>query len=187
MNTISIREDEFRPRDLPDGWDHSPEEDSRNWLTKQTEVAYYNFRANKDFQQEYFLKRMNRWGILPFRKNRDHLLGEILRKNPRMIGEPIYQQELDARAEQILKNYALGRLIVAGDNRFLSGDLLDFICLADGTEGYFVSCRHDLLPPSLDTHLILFFYHQMGAVRQGHNIWQLVRRRTDNCLQSHFP
>jgi len=70
---------------------------------------------------------MNRWGILPFRKNRDHLLGEILRKNPRMIGEPIYQQELDARAEQILKNYALGRLIVAGDNRFLSGDLLDFV------------------------------------------------------------
>ena len=45
LNTISIREDEFRPRDLPDGWDHSPEEDSRNWLTKQTEVAYYNFRA----------------------------------------------------------------------------------------------------------------------------------------------
>ena len=85
LNTISIREDEFRPRDLPDGWDHSPEEDNRNWLTKQTEVAYYNFRANKDFQQEYFLKRMNRWGILPFRKNRDHLLGEILRKNPRMI------------------------------------------------------------------------------------------------------
>ena len=127
LNTISIREDEFRPRDLPDGWEHSPEEDSRNWLTKQTEVAYYNFRANKDFQQEYFLKRMNRWGILPFRKNRDHLLVEILRKNPRMIGEPIYQQELDARAEQILKNYALGRLIVAGDNRFLSGDLLDFV------------------------------------------------------------
>lgn len=68
LNTVSIREEEFRPRDLPDGWDHSPEEDTRNWLTKQTEVAYYNFRANKKFQQEYFLKRMNRWGILPFQK-----------------------------------------------------------------------------------------------------------------------
>ena len=127
LNTVSIREEEFRPRDLPDGWDHSPEEDERNWLTKQTEVAYYNFCANKTFQQEYFLRRMNRWGILPFRKNREHLLGEILRKNPRMIGEPIYQQELAGRAKQILKNYSLGRLIVAGDNRYLSGDLMDFL------------------------------------------------------------
>ena len=127
MNTVSIREEEFRPRDLPDGWDHSPEADERNWLTKQTEVAYYNFCANRTFQQEYFLQRMNRWGILPFRKNREHLLGEILRKNPRMIGEPIYQQELAGRAKQILKNYSLGRLIVAGDNRYLSGDLMDFL------------------------------------------------------------
>ena len=109
LNTVSIREEEFRPRDLPDGWDHSPEEDERNWLTKQTEVAYYNFCANKTFQQEYFLRRMNRWGILPFRKNREHLLGEILRKNPRMIGEPIYQQELAGRAKQILKNYSRGQ------------------------------------------------------------------------------
>ena len=127
LNTVSIREEEFRPRDLPDGWDHSPEEDERNWLTKQTEVVYYNFCANRTFQQEYFLQRMNRWGILPFRKNREHLLGEILRKNPRMIGEPIYQQELAGRAKQILKNYSLGRLIVAGDNRYLSGDLMDFL------------------------------------------------------------
>ena len=128
LNTVSIREEEFRPRNLPDGWDHSPEEDKRNWLTKQTEAAYYNFRANRAaFQQEYFLKRMDRWGILPFRKSREHLLGETLRKNPRMIGEPIYQRELDDRAKQILKNYAVGRLIVAGDNRYLSGDLMDFI------------------------------------------------------------
>ena len=127
LNTVSIREEEFRPRDLPDGWNHSPEEDKRNWLTKQTEAAYYNFRANRAFQQEYFLKRMDRWGILPFRKSREHLLGEVLRKNPRMIGEPIYQRELDNKAKQILKDYAVGRLIVAGDNRYFSGDLMDFI------------------------------------------------------------
>ena len=54
-------------------------------------------------------------------------MGEILRKNPRMIGEPIYQNELDARAKQILRSYAVGRLIVAGDNRYLSGDLMDFL------------------------------------------------------------
>lgn len=52
---------------------------------------------------------------------------------------------------------------------------------------YFVSSRHDLLPPSLDTHLISLFYHQVSTVRQRHNIWQLVRGCTDNCLQSHFP
>ena len=127
LNTVSIREEEFRPRDLPDGWDHSPEEDPRSWLTKQTELAYYNFRANEAFQREYFLNRMDRWGILPRRKSREHLLGEILRKNPRMIGEPIYQRELNDRAKQILKNYAVGRLIVAGDNRYLSGDLMDFL------------------------------------------------------------
>ena len=127
LNTVSIREEEFRPRDLPDGWERSPEDDERSWLTKQTEVAYYNFRANETFQREYFLKRMNRWGLLLHRKDREHLLGEILNKNPRMIGEPVYQNELDAKAKQILKNYALGRLIVSGDNRYLSGDLLDFI------------------------------------------------------------
>lgn len=30
-------------------------------------------------------------------------------------------------AERIVKNYAVGRLIVTGDNRYLSGDLLDFL------------------------------------------------------------
>ena len=33
------------PADLPDGWDHSPETDERNWLTKQTELRYYNLCA----------------------------------------------------------------------------------------------------------------------------------------------
>lgn len=40
LTTVSIQGDEFRPADLPDGWDHSPEEDQRNWLTKQTELRY---------------------------------------------------------------------------------------------------------------------------------------------------
>ena len=41
----------------------------------------------------------------------------------------VYTKELDAKAEQILKQYAVGQLIVAGDNRFLSGDLLEFLTL----------------------------------------------------------
>ena len=38
----------------------------------------------------------------------------------------MYTQTLDEMAEHIVKNYAVGRLIVTGDNRYLSGDLLDF-------------------------------------------------------------
>ncbi len=41
LTTVSIQGDEFRPADLPDGWDRSPETDERNWLTKQTELRYY--------------------------------------------------------------------------------------------------------------------------------------------------
>ena len=29
LNTVSLKADEFRPADLPDGWDHSPETDER--------------------------------------------------------------------------------------------------------------------------------------------------------------
>nr|WP_158577981.1 hypothetical protein [Butyricicoccus sp. AF10-3] len=57
LNTVSLKADEFRPADLPGGWDHSPEEDPRNWLTKQTELAYYSFCADKSFRQNYFFWR----------------------------------------------------------------------------------------------------------------------------------
>lgn len=36
---------------------------------------------------------------------------------------------MDSKAEQVLKQYALGWLIVAGDNRYLSGDLLELLTL----------------------------------------------------------
>ena len=55
LNTVSLKADEFRPADLPDGWDHSPETDERNWLTKQTELAYYSFCADESFRQNYCL------------------------------------------------------------------------------------------------------------------------------------
>ena len=35
LNTLSISAEEFRPEDLPLGWTHSPEEDSRDWPRKQ--------------------------------------------------------------------------------------------------------------------------------------------------------
>ena len=61
------------------------------------------------------------------RKSRAYLLGKLLEKNPAFIGESVYQEQLEAMAQRLLKDYALGRLQVAGDVRFLSGDLLQFL------------------------------------------------------------
>ena len=54
-------------------------------------------------------------------------MAAALKKNPRFIAEPAYTKRLDDMAERIVRQYAVGRLIVAGDNRYLSGDLLDFL------------------------------------------------------------
>ena len=127
LTTVSIQGDEFRPADLPDGWDHSPEEDPRNWLTKQTELRYYNLCANPQFRQDYFLEKANRVSWWERHQGKDHILAAVLKKNPRFINEPIYTKRLEDEADKLVERYAVGRLIVAGDNRYLSGDLLDFL------------------------------------------------------------
>ena len=130
LNTVSLKADEFRPADLPDGWDHSPETDERNWLTKQTELAYYSFCADESFRQNYFLEKFERVSWWERHQGKDQILAAVLKKNPRFINEPIYAKRLEAEADKIAEQYAVGRLIVAGDNRYLSGDLLDFLnCL----------------------------------------------------------
>ena len=130
LTTVSIQGDEFRPADLPDGWDHSPETDERNWLTKQTELRYYNLCANPQFRQNYFLEKADRISWWERHQGKDQILAAVLKKNPRFINEPIYAKRLEAEADKIAEQYAVGRLIVAGDNRYLSGDLLDFLnCL----------------------------------------------------------
>ena len=130
LTTVSIQGDEFRPADLPDGWDHSPETDERNWLTKQTELAYYNFCADESFRRNYFLEKFERVSWWERHQGKDQILAAVLKKNPHFINEPIYAKRLEAEADKIAEQYAVGRLIVAGDNRYLSGDLLDFLnCL----------------------------------------------------------
>ena len=52
LATLSIQSEEFRPGNLPDGWTHSPAEDPRHWLTKETELAYYNLCANEKYRLE---------------------------------------------------------------------------------------------------------------------------------------
>ena len=130
LNTVSLKADEFRPADLPDGWDHSPETDERNWLTKQTELAYYNFCADESFRQNYFLEKFERVSWWERHQGKDQILAAVLKKNLHFINEPIYAKRLEVEADKIAEQYAVGRLIVAGDNRYLSGDLLDFLnCL----------------------------------------------------------
>lgn len=125
LTTLSMTGEEFRPRDLPDGWEHSPKEDARQWLTKATETEYYNLRADAAYRRQVFTRQASWWGA--DRKSRAYLLGKLLEKNPAFIGESVYQEQLEAMAQRLLKDYALGRLQVAGDVRFLSGDLLQFL------------------------------------------------------------
>lgn len=80
LTTVSIQGDEFRPADLPDGWDHSPETDERNWLTKQTELRYYNLCANPQFRQNYFLEKANRVGWWERHQGRDQILAAVLKR-----------------------------------------------------------------------------------------------------------
>ena len=127
LTTVSIQGDEFRPADLPDGWDHSPETDERNWLTKQTELRYYNLCANPQFRQNYFLEKADWISWWERHQGKDQILAAVLKKNPSFINEPVYAKRLEDEADKIVEQYAVGRLIVAGDNRYLSGDLLDFL------------------------------------------------------------
>ena len=127
LTTVSIQGDEFRPADLPDGWDHSPETDERNWLTKQTELAYYSFCADESFRQNYFLEKFERVSWWERHQGKNQILAAVLKKNPSFINEPVYAKRLEDEADKIVEQYAVGRLIVAGDNRYLSGDLLDFL------------------------------------------------------------
>lgn len=127
LTTLSMTGEEFRPRDLPDGWEHSPKEDARQWLTKATETEYYKLRADAAYRRQVFTRQAGWWGA--DRKSRAYLLGKLLEKNPAFIGESVYQEQLEAVAQRLLKDYALGRLQVAGDVRFLSGDLLRFLVM----------------------------------------------------------
>lgn len=123
LNTVSMKSELFRPDDLPLGWERSPAEEEREWLTKATEQRYYDLIANEDFRQKMFLERAERW----FSRTKESKMAKLLRKNPLFIREAYYTNELDALAERTLKNYAVGKLLIAGDNRYLSGDLIAFL------------------------------------------------------------
>ena len=123
LSPLSLTSDEFRPADLP-GWDEGePLSDSRDWLTKNTEKAYCRICYDTDFKVRFFTDKHHD------PDSREALLVEILRANQKFIYETAYANILRQKAYKLIKDYALGRLIVAGDNRFLSGDLLELMHL----------------------------------------------------------
>ena len=164
LTTLSMTGEEFRPRDLPDGWEHSPEDDPRQWLTKATETEYYKLRADAAYRRQVFTRRAGWWGA--DRKSRAYLLGKLLEKNPAFIGESVYQEQLEDMAQRLLKDYALGRLQVAGDVRFLSGDLLRFlVMLLDVVPEKLTKSQRTFLSVALSTE---FQGHAFYAPRPGY-------------------
>lgn len=139
--TASIRAEEFRPTDLPLGWTHSPEEDERQWITKATEAAYYSLVADRENQLQHFADAAKKEDAT----GRDKALAKVLAKNPRFLAEPVYMGELESKAQALLKQYSLGRLLVSGDNRYLSGDLMRLIgrLIPDGYEGVRVRLEYE--------------------------------------------
>ena len=114
LNTLSMTAEEFRPHDLPNGWEQSPSTDNRNWITKATEQRYYDFCLNEDFRRQYFI-------------NKNNVLGKCIKKNPLFVNEKACVKELNDNADKLIRRYSLGRLLVKGDNRFLSDDILDLL------------------------------------------------------------
>ncbi len=128
LTTAAIQSEEFRPADLPLGWTYSPEQEERYWITKPTEVQYYRFVADEEYRLRYFIRHGNYEGA----GSKDKLLAAILKKNPKFLNERVFTKELEDHADSILKDYAIGQLISAGDNRYLSGDLMRFLRVLGG-------------------------------------------------------
>ena len=82
LNTLSITDEEFRPKNLPLGWYDSPEYDSRNWITKTTEVSYYRLVADNGARRKYFLDELQDVEIATERRQ---YRAELIAKNGMFI------------------------------------------------------------------------------------------------------
>ena len=122
LNTLALTDEEFRPADLPLGWDRSPNTDPRHWLTKTTEAAYYEYVGEYGDRRQCFSRIIGSEELEVTNRRRQR--ADIVSQNPLFLEEPIYKKELSAKAESIRQRYAVGQLLVAGDNRYLSDDLM---------------------------------------------------------------
>ena len=134
LNTLALTDEEFRPLDLPLGWDRSPNTDPRHWLTKTTEAAYYGYVGEYSNRRQCFSRIIGSEELEVTDRRRQR--AEIINQNPLFLEEPIYTKELSAKAESVRQRYAVGQLLVAGDNRYLSDDLMRLLAyIVKCTEG----------------------------------------------------
>ena len=131
LNTLAVTAEDFRPLDLPNWFEGKPLDDGRSWLTKETEQEYDSLCSDTDYEVRFFTDR--HYGP----ESSEARLSEILRRNPGFIAEEPFRRVLRNRTEKLIKNFAFGRLTVEGDNRYLSGDLLELlrvIAVSNGAE-----------------------------------------------------
>lgn len=169
LNTVKMLSSDFRPEDLPLGWESSPAEDERTWLTKPTEQRYYELLCDTEARIKYFTDKAESWSF--GRKSRNFYLAELLDKNPGFINEPYFVRQLKDAAESLLKDYSIGRLLVDGDNRFLAADIMELLyeIVKDNGGGSYVTRM--LREECLD---VTEFYAP-GAVYSEQNIYALLR------------
>jgi len=120
LNTLAITPDEFRPVDLKLGWNSNPECDNRTWITKTTETEYYKLVGDYSVRHEHFLKALESDDV----SDRKKIYVKIIEKNSMFINEPLFAKELSDKAKNILNKYAVGKLLVSGDNRYLCDDIM---------------------------------------------------------------
>lgn len=130
LNTLALTEEELRPLDLPLGWDKSPNNDPRHWLTKTTEAAYYDYVGELVDRQKHFTDILDDEDIEITNKRKQR--AEIIEQNPLFMEEAIHAKELSDKAESVRQRYAVGQLLVAGDNRYLSDDLMRLLAYIVG-------------------------------------------------------
>ena len=127
LNTAAITAEEYRPSGLPFGWEISPEASNQGWLTKSTETAYYNAVASPAWQLSYFEADRDNPELEITNKRR--VRAELLHRNPAFLNERIFQKELEDQAKSIRARFGLGKLLVSGDTRYLSDDLMRLLAV----------------------------------------------------------
>ena len=129
LNTLAMTTDEFRPADLGLGIKSNPEWDNRDWITKTTETEYYKLVGDYGVRRQHFLKNLE----IDDESDKKKIYAKIIEKNAMFVDEPIFANELRDKAKNILNKYAVGKLLVSGDNRYLCDDLMRLL-------GYIVKC-----------------------------------------------
>ena len=83
-------------------------------------MEYYRFIADNEYRRRFFINDEtddNR------RKHRAELIAKICC----LLMSLFFSKELNDKARNILSKYSVGKLLVSGDNRYLSDDLIRFV------------------------------------------------------------